>query len=97
VVNGGTHPDWVELRNTSGSPVDLTSWSLSDDGDARKFVFPAGTILPANGFLVVWCDAVTNATLGLHAGFALDREGDNVFLFNAATQRVDAVTFGFQV
>ena len=97
VPNGGTFPDWVELSNTTASPVSVAGWSLSDDGDARKFVFPGGTTIPANGYLVIWCDATTNTTPGLHAGFGLDREGDNLFLYNALTQRVDAVTFGTQV
>jgi hypothetical protein len=97
VNNGGTYPDWVELFNTTASPVNLAGWSLSDDGNARKFVFPAGTTLAANGYLVIWCDSVTNTTPGLHSGFALDREGDNLFLYDAQTQRVDAVSFGLQV
>lgn len=97
VPNAGTFPDWVELRNTTAAPVNLEGWSLSDDGNARKFVFPAGTSIPANGYLVIWCDATTNMTPGIHAGFALDREGDNVFLHNAQTQRVDAVSFGNQI
>ncbi len=97
VPNVGTFPDWIELRNTTAAPVNLEGWSLSDDGNARKFVFPAGTTISANGYLVIWCDASTNTTPGIHAGFALDREGDNVFLYNAQTQRVDAVSFGNQV
>ena len=97
VPNAGTFPDWIELRNTTAAAVNLAGWSLSDDGNARKFVFPAGTAIPANGHLVVWCDASTNTTPGIHAGFALDREGDNVFLHNTQTQRVDAVSFGNQV
>ncbi len=97
VPNNGTFPDWVELRNTTASPVNIAGWSLSDDGDARKYVFPGGTTIPANGYLVVWCDAATNTTPGLHTDFGLDREDDSLFLYNALTQRVDAVTFGMQV
>jgi hypothetical protein len=97
VNNAGSFPDWVELRNTTALPVSLATWSLSDDGNPRKFIFPGGTMIPANGYLVVWCDAATNTTPGLHAGFGLDREGDSLFLYNAQTQRVDAVTFGMQV
>jgi hypothetical protein len=96
VANGATHPDYVELLNTSASPVNLTGWSLSDDGTPGEFPFPGGTTVPANGFLVVWCDSVTNTTPGLHAGFELDPDGDGVFLYDAASNRVDAVTFGAQ-
>ena len=96
VNNGGTFPDWIELHNPGGSSVNITGWSLSDDGNARKFVFPSTTI-PAGGYLTVWCDAATNTTPGLHAGFSLDKDGESVFLYDANTNRVDAISFGQQL
>ena len=96
LTNGGTLPDWIELLNTGVSAVNLAGWSLSDDGDTRKFVFPT-TNLPPGAFLVLWCDAATNTTPGLHTGFSLNKDGDEVFLFNAATNRVDAIGFGPQL
>ncbi len=98
VVNhAGTFPDFVELANTSGVIVDVGGWSLTDNDNARQFVFPPGSTIDANGFLTVWCDATTNATPGLHTGFALDGQGDRVYLYNAATNLVDALTFGRQL
>lgn len=45
--------DWIELYNTSTSPVDLSGWFLSDsDLDLRKYRIADGTILPAGGFLL---------------------------------------------
>jgi len=93
VNNGGTFPDWVELRNPGGTPVNLMGWSLTDDGDSRKFIFP-NTTLPAFGYLTIWCDATTNITSGLHTGFSLDKDGDKVFLYDANTNRIDALSFG---
>jgi hypothetical protein len=95
VNNGGAFPDWVELYNRSANPVNLTNWSLTDSGNARKFIFPA-TNLPAGGYLVVWCDTNTAAP-GLHTGFALGKAGENLFLYDANTNRVDAVSFGQQI
>src|SRR5205085_7524113 len=34
---------------------------------------------------------------GLHSGFTLGRKGENLFLFDAATNRVDAFSFGLQL
>jgi hypothetical protein len=52
-------------------------------------------MIDEGAFLTVWCD--TNAAApGLHTGFALDRTGETICLFNAVTARVDAVTFGLQ-
>jgi hypothetical protein len=95
VNNGGTFPDWIELHNP-GASVNITGWSLTDDGNARKFVFPSTTI-PAGGFLTVWCDAATNTTPGLHTGFSLDKDGETVSLYDASTNRVDAISFGLQL
>ena len=97
VNNGGTYPDWIELRNTTGANVNLTGWSLTDDGLVQKFVFPNGTTIGAGGYLVVWCDAVTNVTPGLHTGFSLGRNGDDVFLYDPSFNRADAISFGPQV
>jgi hypothetical protein len=96
VPNGGFFPDWVELHNPGAQPVDLAGWSLSDDSNPRKFVFPAGTTIAAGGYLVVWCD--TNSLVpGLRAPFGLGRNGDTVLLYDANTNRVDAVGFGIQL
>ncbi|MFM1767593.1 MAG: hypothetical protein RJA22_122 [Verrucomicrobiota bacterium] len=92
----GLFTDWLELANTGPAAVDLSGWSITDNGDPRRFVFPAGVILPAGGHLVVRCDTNTTAP-GWHTGFALDQDGDLLLLFNAQTQRVDAVSFGPQV
>lgn len=93
--NGGTYPDYVELYNPSGPPVNLTGWSLSDNGNPRRFVFTNGPTINPGGYLLLWCD--TNfAAPGLHTGFALDRDGGGVFLYDAATNRVDARSFGRQ-
>jgi len=96
VTNGGAYPDWLELYNSGGSDVDLGNWSLSNSGNARKFVIPGGTIISAGGYLVIWCDT-NNAAPGLHTGFNLGRTGENVFLYDPATNRVDAISFGLQL
>jgi hypothetical protein len=95
VPHEGTYPDWIELHNSGPSPVSLANWSLTDDGNRRKFVFPANTTLAAGGYLVVWCDAA--ATSGLHSGFSLDIGGETVQLYDANTNLVDAVSFGRQL
>ena len=73
VQNGGSFPDWLELFNQGTNTVDISNWSLSDSGNARKFVFPGGTTIAAGGYLVVWCDTATGSP-GLHSGFAICQE-----------------------
>lgn len=96
VQNGGTFPDWVELHNRGTTPADLTDWGLTDNSNPRQFVFPPGTVIPPGGYLVVWCDTATNAP-GLHAGFSLAKGGETVSLYDPASNRVDAVTYGLQL
>ena len=98
VQNEGIFPDWVELYNTSTSPVDISDWSLTDSiTTPRKFVFPAGTFLGPNGFLIVWLDGLTN--LPFHASFTISGTTDDVSLYGAGpfgTQQ-DSVGFGLQI
>ena len=96
VSNAWGYSDWVELRNPGAQAVNLSGWSLSDDGNPSKYVFPEPTSIEPGGYLVVWFDSVTNAP-GLHAGFALSRQGECVRLFDALTNRVDAVSYGAQL
>ena len=96
VTNGNTYPDWIELRNAGAQVANIAGWSVTDSGNPRKYIFPPNTTIPAGGYLVVWADT-NNAAPGLHTGFALDRDGETISLFNASTARVDSVTFGLQV
>jgi hypothetical protein len=96
VEHAGTYPDWIELHNAGATSVDLSGWSLTDRDDPRAFVFPPGTTIGPGGYLVVWCDREFDAP-GLHTGFALSRQGESVFLYDAQTHVVDAISFGLQL
>lgn len=59
----------------------LRTISLTDEpNNPRKWQFPAGTVLPANGRLIVWADEDGSANSGLHASFKLDAKGEEIFL-----------------
>ncbi|HEV7866351.1 MAG TPA: lamin tail domain-containing protein, partial [Chthoniobacteraceae bacterium] len=95
VSNGGANPDYLELFNATGSNVSLNGWSLTDDVLVPgKYNFPAGTTIPAGGYLVVYCDNDLAAP-GLHAGFKLAAGGQTVALIQGTAVK-DFVTFGPQ-
>ena len=96
VAHGATFPDWIELHNSGTQTASLAGWSLTDDSEPRKFVFPPDATIPAGGYLVVWCDS-NFVEPGLHAGFALDRNGETVSLFDPAANRADVLSFGRQL
>lgn len=56
----GQGAEWTELYNTSATPLDVSCWVLTD-GD-EIVVFPSGTYIPANGYLVVYNGNFFNCT-----------------------------------
>ena len=48
-VSGSQDDEYVELYNWSAQPVDVGGWRLAD---GIEFEIPAGTVIPAGGFLV---------------------------------------------
>src|SRR5258706_13628950 len=76
--------------------------SLSADQlQPGQWLFPAGTTIPAGGYLTLWCDgsrgATTNYPADLNLGQALNGQSGSVYLFNQAGQVVDYVEYGFQI
>ncbi len=83
--------DWIELYNTSASPVSLAGWSLSDDEDLpAKWIFPAVSI-PGRGYLIVFCSGKDRRPITpgsrLHSNFGLNPDGEFIGLYNAEVPR----------
>jgi hypothetical protein len=79
----GNFPDWLELYNSSDKDVNISGYGLSDDKlAAAKWAFPSGTVVPAKGYLVVYCsgDAEKGA---MHAAFKLSAH-DALILSNTS-------------
>ncbi len=93
----GRKTDWVELYNTTSSPVNLAGYYLSDNAtNPTKWQFPAGTTIPANGYLVVWAYDTTYSG-ALYASWALSKDGEHIRLSTPDQTVMDSVTFGPQV
>ena len=45
--------DWVELYNPSNEDINVSDWILKDDDDSHAFIFPNGTIIQAEDFLIL--------------------------------------------
>ncbi len=94
----GDFDDWIEIYNASDRPVSLAGMYLTDDlSNPRKWRFPmesmARTMVLAHRSVLVWADGDTQAP-GVHAGFALNAEGEEVGLADANGTLIDAVSFG---
>jgi len=83
-------PDWIELHNTTGSPIDISGWFLSDDDSSdiniRKYEFQPGSIVPAGGYLSLEQDVTFgNPTAdGCNIAFGLSEGGETVYLYSGA-------------
>lgn len=86
----GEFYDWIELHNTSDKDVDLANWGIGDKQDMPRWVFPQGTTLPANGYLVVYCAGKKSSatSTNLHASFRLKAE-EPVVLFSPNKKIMD--------
>lgn len=77
--------DAIELHNPNNADADIAGWFLTDDANVpKKFKIPAGTVLPANGY-VLFDEAHFNPTPGVDPSFNLSSHGESVYLFSADT------------
>lgn len=92
----GTHPDVVELFYDGPTQMSLAGVMLSDDPQRPdKFIFPSGVMIGPGEHLVVFADA--GAASGIHLGFRLDGEGDELYLHGRDGALLDYVEFGHQL
>lgn len=95
---GGAYPDWVEIYNTTESPISMSGYFLTDDlAEKNKWAFPDTTI-GAKGFLLVWADDDEKEG-PMHASFNLSKGGEDLGLYKqtgASFTVVNSLTFGPQ-
>ena len=90
----GQFYDWAEIYNSSGASVDISGYGLSDkENEPFRYTFPSGTVIPAKGSIVVYCDsnaALTNSTI---APFGMSASGETLVLSDSTGAAVDTLTF----
>ena len=90
--------DWVELYNTTDKEIDVEGMYLSDNlENPKKYRISknesqASTIIPAHGYLIIWCDKESPLSQ-LHASFKLDNDGDELQLMAADESWSDRITY----
>lgn len=89
----GEYDDWIEFYNNSSSAVDLSGYYLTDDAfNMGQWTFPAGTIIGANDYLIVWCDKDTLQT-GLHTNFKLSSAGETIYFSDNSMNLINQLTY----
>jgi hypothetical protein len=88
--------DWIEIYNGTASPVDINGYYLSDNsGNPFKFRIEGSTIIPANGFLLIWADE-QGSQGKLHVNFQLSSDGEDIGLYYIDGRPIDTYTFNIQ-
>ena len=92
----GDFEDWIELYNNNNFSVNLGGFYLSDTSAIlTKWQIPVGTVIPANGYLIIWAD---NEPLDgpMHANFRLSLFGESLVLSDPNLLLVNQVNFSTQ-
>lgn len=96
----GKKGDWVELYNTTSKPIDVEGMYLTDNvNKPTKYMITKGstqanTVIPAHGYLVIWCDNKRETTdNGLHAGFKISDDGGEMMLSAADRSWSDVISY----
>lgn len=79
----GDRADWIELRNPFDFEMGIGGYYLTDGPNfLTKWEVPAGTVVPANGELLIFATLKDRRTVGqqLHTNFRLDADGDDLIL-----------------
>jgi spore coat protein CotH len=93
----GIYTDWIELYNNTDHAIDLTGCYISNNFyDLQQYAFTQNAIIPANGYLIVWADGLSNTSKYAHSNFTLDAGGDQILLSNAEGEILDQISFSNQ-
>ena len=91
--DGAATPDWMTLRNDTGSDLNLTGYGLSDD-PSRPLVwtFPAGSIVRDGQTIAVYTDSLDTVNdSGIHTSFGISRDGETLVLATPERVIIDRV------
>jgi hypothetical protein len=89
----GEFDDWIELYNAGAADLDLTGYYVTDDvATPMKAQLPAGLIVPAQGFKLLWADDQVQGVD--HLAFKLDAQGEQFAISAPDGTLIDSITFG---
>ena len=89
-TSDGRFLDFIEVHNTSDSPIDISGYMLGDRPDSVGYTFPKGTVLNAHSYIVCWCDKESESASFVK--FGISKKGDDtVYLYNGSNVIIDQV------
>ncbi len=90
--NSGKHEDWIELYNTTNSPISTNGLFITDTlAYFHKWNLP-NHVIPKNSYFIIWADE--DGSQGEeHANFQLSNLGESLILSNSDSSVVDSITY----
>jgi hypothetical protein len=93
--------EFVEIVNRTGAPIEVSGFSVSD-GDAQRFVFPPGALIPAGEAAVIFGGGSPQGDFGntrpngllFTASLSLNNGGDTLTLKNSFGATLESITYG---
>jgi hypothetical protein len=92
--------DWVELYNPHDYALDITDWEFRDEDDQHAFIFPQGTVVEPNAYVVICRDTAAFDSLFPQVanylgnmGFGLSGNGELIRLFDSFGILIDTVLY----
>lgn len=79
----GNFYDWIELYNDEDEDVLLSGYTITDKTDTYVWTFPADTVIPAKGYIVLFFSGDYES--GLYLPFRLNRDGGKTLLLSDAS------------
>lgn len=96
IEGDGSSPDWIELFNPGPEALELSGWTLTDDGDT--VTLPALSLAPGAFQLLYATGEAGTAADGVPTlALKLDADGESLTLRDASGALVDTISWGPQV
>jgi hypothetical protein len=90
----GDSSDWIELFNLEEQDIDIGGFYLTDDlSESQKWQIPKPTIIPSKGIVLFWASGKNRL---FHASFKLDKDGEEIALFDESLNQLDAIHYHLQ-
>jgi micrococcal nuclease len=90
--NENPNGEWIELRNTSSQPVDLTGWVVRDESTRHRYAFADEVVIAAGASLRLFSgtgtDTATERYWGKEGESVWNNDGDTVFVLDASGSTV---------
>jgi len=94
----GSQDEFVELYNVGTSSLDISGFTI-EDGFGLRHTFPAGTVVPSNGFITVFGGGTPSSSIpgivqvASEGGLGLNNGGDDVIVKNGSGIVVVSYTY----